>query len=139
MRASRTWGDRNGLRAVVGFRIDDRFAGFFVQTPRPGDLRERLAGDELAGDAIDHVIESVLVRLHDHFARLALDGDVGQHQLLNAVEVPFIAWDHLEVPCEFAGVGIHRKDRSGVQIFFIFALFAGVLAPGAGIPGAHIQ
>ena len=37
---------------VVGFLVDDRPSRFFVQTLGPGHFRERLAGNELAGDAV---------------------------------------------------------------------------------------
>ena len=46
--------------------------------------RKRRRRNELAGDAIDHVEEAVLVRLHDDLALAAVDRDVGQHQLLHA-------------------------------------------------------
>ena len=53
---------------VVCFRIDDRPAGFLVDTFRPGDRRERLSGDERARYAIEHIEEAVLVGLHDDFS-----------------------------------------------------------------------
>ena len=70
------------------FRVDDRPAGFRIDTLGPCDLRKRLSGNERSRDAIDHVIEAVLVCLHDGFARPAVDREVDEHELLNAVEVP---------------------------------------------------
>ena len=71
MRAAAAGRNRDGVCAVVRFGIDDGPAGLRIDALGPSDLRERLAGDELAGDAVDHVEEAVLVGLHDDFALLA--------------------------------------------------------------------
>ena len=120
------------------FRIDEGAAGLLVQSFGPGDLRERLAGDELAGDAVDHVVEPVLVGLHQHLALLAPDGHVGQQQLLDAVVIPGIAGHHLEIPFQLAGIGLHGENRSQVEILLALGL-AQLFGPGAAVAGADVE
>ncbi len=114
--AARTRRQHHGVAAVVRYVVYDRPARRFVQALRPGDLHQRLAGNELPRHAIQHVVEAVFVRLHDHLARPSFDGEVGQHQLLDAVVVPGIAGDHLEVPFQFARLGFHRQHGADIKL-----------------------
>ena len=66
--------------------------------------------------AVEDVEEAVLVRLHDDLARLPVDGEIGEHQLLHGVEVPLLAGCGLVVPHVCAGVGVERDDRGQEQV-----------------------
>src|SRR5690242_11004508 len=101
MAASGTRREVDGLRAVKRLWIHDGPAGFFVQSASPRHCREGLAGNEFSSKTVDYVIEAVLISLHDHFTRPALDRKIHQHQLLHAIEVPIIAGNHLEIPDQF--------------------------------------
>ena len=90
--------------------------------------------DELAGDPIEHVVEPVLVRLHDHFARAAVDREVGQHQVLHAVEVPDVARHDLVVPLQLAGVDIDREDRADVEIVLVASTMRSCCGHGSALP-----
>ena len=123
---------------VVGFGIDDRPSGFRIDTFRPGDLRKRLCGDERARDAVEHVVEAVLVGLHDDFARPAVDREIGEHQSLNAVEVPGIAGSVLVIPLQLTGIGFDREDRADIKV--VLALrFAQLFRPRAAVAGADVN
>ena len=61
-------------------------------------LTNLIGGEELAGRALEHIEEAVAVRMHGDLARrAAVDGEVGQHQLVHAVIVERIARRHLEM------------------------------------------
>src|SRR5262249_44577582 len=76
-------------------------------------------------------------RLHDDLARTAVNGEIREHQLLNAVEVPGIAGDHLVIPLQVAGIDIHCHNRANVQIVFALRL-AKLLRPRTSIAGTGV-
>ena len=99
----------HGVLAVEGFLVHDGAAGLEVDALGPVDLGKGLGGDQFSGDAIQHVVEAALGRLHDHLARPAFDGEVGQHQLRDGVVIPVIVGHHLVVPLQAAGGGVDAE------------------------------
>ena len=55
-----------------------------------------LGGNKLAGLAVEHVEEAVLVRLHDDLAALSVDREIGKGQLPDGVVVPLLSGVDLE-------------------------------------------
>src|SRR5215471_353250 len=107
----------HGLCSRVGACGLHRSSCFWIKSGSPcNSLNEWSAGNELAGCTIEHIEESVLVRLHDDFSRLAVDCDIGLHQWLRGVVVPVVAGRSLEIPGEFAGACVQREDGCGVEI-----------------------
>jgi hypothetical protein len=130
--------DQRSRRAVERLLVHDRAARLRVETAGPGHLRERRRRDELAGHAIDHVEERVLVGLHDHLAGAAADRQIRQHQVLHAVEVPGVARHHLEVPFQLARVHVHGEDGAHVEIVHPHRR-AQFLRPRFGVAGADVD
>jgi hypothetical protein len=111
---------------------------FQIDLLRPIHRHERLRGDQLAVGAIDHVEEAVLRRLHQHLARLAIDAQIREHDVLSRGEVPRLARRRLVVPHVLAGVGLERDDGAQEQI--VAAAGAAVLlVPRRAIAGADVQ
>src|SRR6185312_5990629 len=129
--------DLHALRVVISFRARDR-APAFVEPRRPCDLHEGRGRNELTRGAVEHVEESVLRRLHDHFTLAASDVQVQDHQLLHAVEVPVIVGDGLVVPLELPRLLIDRKNRARVEIVQILPT-AELLHPRLGVARSDID
>ena len=87
-----------------------------AELPRPGRVAEGLADEQLAGHAVEHVEEAVAVRHHHDLARLAGDGEVGEHRHVGRIPVVRVVRRELERPLQRAGVGVERDDRRGVEI-----------------------
>src|SRR5438552_13465057 len=94
----REYGDEFAVVIVMGISVDNRPAGLFIDTFCPIDLRKWFSRDERSGNAIEDVIEPVLVRLHDDFSRPAVDPHICKHKSLDAVVVPGIATRVLVIP-----------------------------------------
>ena len=119
-------------------RILDRPAGLQVDLLRPVHRHERLRRDQLAVGAIDHVEEAVLRRLHQHLARLAVDRQIREHDVLRRGEVPGLARRRLVVPDVLAGVRLERDDRAQEQV--VAAAGAAVLlVPRRAVAGADVE
>lgn len=118
------------------------------------DLRV-LAADQLAGLRVDRLHEVVGLAVRPHvvqLARLALhDPDearlgrmeqqllaaaLEQHRLVRRVEIPDVVRQFLGRPLQFAGVGIQRDHRVGVQVVAL-AFVAEVIR--RGIADAPVQ
>ena len=82
----------------------------------PGHRDVLVRREQLAGHAVEHVEEAVLRRLHQHLARLAVDRQVREHDVLRGGVVPVVAGRGLVVPDVVAGVGVQRDDRRQVQV-----------------------
>ena len=119
-----------------------RTAGLHVDMGRPVDARVVLLGDQqLAGHAVERVGEAVAVEVDQRLDRLALDVDVGEDVLVDAVIVPFVERGLLEHPLDGAGVGVTGEDRHRPLVVAAFALAVlGALrrVPGAGVAGAVV-
>ncbi len=76
--------------------------------------------------------------LHQHLARLAVDLEVGEHELLAGVEVPGVAGHQLVVPLHLAGVGEDREDRGEVEVVAA-AGATDVAVPGNAVAGAEVD
>ena len=112
-------------------------AAALVETAGPVHVDERVAANELAGRAIEHVEKAVAIRPeHELAARSAGGRQVDEHGNLHGVVVVIVVRRELEVPLELARVGVERDDAVGVQIV------AGTLRRvpvGAGIADAPIR
>ena len=123
---------------VAGAVDVDRPAGLHVDPFGPGHGHVALGRQKLAGLAVEHVEEAVLRRLHDHFARSAVDLEVGQDHLLRRREVPALAGRRLVVPDQRAVVGIEGNDRRQVEV--VAAARAAVQpVPGRAVAGADVD
>ena len=100
--------------AALGFF--DRSTAGCIDAAGPGDRGERVCRDQMTGLPIEHVKETVLVRLDQHLARLTGDGEIGQHELLIRVVVPFLTRCSLIVPGVGPGIRVDRDDRGQEQI-----------------------
>ena len=111
MRAAirREYRDAFVVVVVMRVRIHDRPSGFRIDTFGPIHLSKRLSRDECSSDAIQNVIETVLVRLHDDFSVSAINCDVREHETLHAVIIPRIAGCVLVVPLQLTRVGLDRE------------------------------
>jgi len=89
-----------GRPAAVG---EDR-AAVRVEALGPGLLDERLAEQELAGGAIEQVVEPVAVGPADRAALAGGQREVGEDRGLVGVPVVLVVWAELEVPGELAGL-----------------------------------
>ena len=85
----------------------------------------RLAEQELARDAIQHVHDPVAVRPEHHLARRAAPVDVGEHGHLRRVVVELVVRRELVIPLQLAGIGVERDDAVAVQV---------VAEPHAAVP-----
>src|SRR5271165_629939 len=80
MSATRRWGNKYGLPAIVSARRFLWAPSFRIDPRGPSDaIDERFCGDELAGLAIKHVEETILRGFHDDFARRPRDGEIREH------------------------------------------------------------
>src|SRR5262249_11256477 len=70
----------SALRRVPRFRIDDRSSRFRIDSFRPAYRRKGLGRYELARDAIKHIEEAILVRLHNDLAITSTNTKIGEHQ-----------------------------------------------------------
>ena len=119
-------------------RVLHRPAGFRVHVAGPGDRHVGFRGDELAVGAIEHVEETVLRRLHDHLAHLAVDLDVREDHVLSGGVVPGIAGCGLVVPDQRAVIRIDGQHGGDVQIVAA-ARRADVAVPGRAVTDADVE
>src|SRR5204863_5368253 len=94
-------------RPAAGCR--DR-AAMRVEPLGPGLLDERLADEEIAGRAIEDVVEPVAVGPADRLARRATDAEIGEDRRLVGVPVVLVVRRELEVPDPLAGAARQRDD-----------------------------
>ncbi len=138
VRARRRGRHQYGFEVVASGRVDHRPAGAQIDVARPVVRRELRGREQLARDAVEHVEESVLRRLHDDLARAAIDLQVRENHRLRRGVVPLVAGRFLVMPDVFAGVGIHRDDRCEEQI--VAAAGAAIrLHPRAAVADAEIN
>src|SRR3990172_12197034 len=108
-----------------------------VETARPVDrLRERPGGDELPVGPIDDVHVAALVRMDEELPHASMEDGVDENALVGAVVVPEVMGDLLEVPDDFAGVGIDRHDAIGVEVLTHSSRSVEV---GGGVPDAPVE
>ena len=74
----------------VGLAFGSPHRPAVVEPEVPVLLHERLAEQELAGHAIEHVDEPVAIRPQHHLARPPLPVDVGEHRHLHRVPVELV-------------------------------------------------
>ena len=102
-------------RHAVGLRCLDRPAAL-VQPARPVHLDERLAEQEPAGRALEHVEVAVAVGPQHGLHVGAVPVQIGEHRHLHRIVVVGVVRRELEMPSEPAGVGVERDDRVGVEV-----------------------
>src|SRR5260221_5299922 len=96
-------------------RLCDRTA-FCVDARSPGLVDERSSGEMFAVRAIEQEIKTVAAGLREKFARFAFELGVEKNGRLHGVPIVNVVRRRLEMPDEFAGVGIERDDGAGVKI-----------------------
>src|SRR5882724_3402312 len=116
-------------------RLCDRTA-FCVNAGCPGLVNERSSGEMLAVGAIEQEIKSVAAGLREEFARLAFEFGVEKNGRLHGIPIVNVVRRRLEMPDEFAGVGIERDDGAGVKIV---AGAAFTCEDGIGISSAPVE
>ena len=93
-----------------------RHAGFQVDAARPVLICEWLRAQHFARGPVDGVGESVAVEMDQHLARLAVDGQVDQDVLVDAVVVPLVVRRELVGPLGHAGGRVAREHRAGPEV-----------------------
>ncbi|MCW0424195.1 hypothetical protein NB713_002138 [Xanthomonas sacchari] len=125
----------------------DRAPGLHVDALGPVGRHELVGAQQGAVAAVQHIGEAVAVELHDRRHLLAVDGQVDQDRLVDAVVVPLVERGLLVAPHRLAGVDLAREQRhrplvvvlAGVA-FLLRGLAAAVRrAPQAGIAGAVVD
>ena len=79
-------------------------------------LHERLRQQHLSVGAIEHIEETVAIRLQQQLSRLTLKHRVDQNRRLLRIPIPQIMRSELIVPSELPGFGVEREDRVRVQV-----------------------
>src|ERR1700722_13069290 len=77
---------------------------------------ERFCAQKLSGSAIENVEKPVAVGLHQEVSRYPALVDVNQHRSFIRVEGVQVVRRELEIPFQFAGVGIQSQDASGIKV-----------------------
>ena len=79
-------------------------------------MKELFRQEKLSVGAVEHVEESVAVRMEQQLALAALPWSVDHDRGFGGVPVPEIVGSELVVPLELSGLAIEREDRVGVQV-----------------------
>ena len=107
-----------------------------VDVSRPVDGRVvLLRHQQLAGHPVEGVTEAVAVEVHEHLAHLAVDLDVGEDVLVDAVVVPLVVGRHLVGPARHSGIRIPSEE--GHRPLVVSGAHHRV--PGAGVAGAVVD
>ena len=101
---------------LAGFPWHPHRPALFIESTHPVHFGERLPHQELPGVTIQRVHQSIAIGpQHDlHVGAVPIHVDQDRH--LHRVVVVGVIGGELEVPAQFAGVGIERDDRVGVEI-----------------------
>ena len=99
-----------GAFAVVGGIRQHRPTRLQIHVGSPGDPRELVGGQELTGRSVENIKETVLRRLHQHRARLAVPLDIRQNHVLGGRIVPTVAGGGLIVPGETTRIRVDGQD-----------------------------
>ena len=75
-----------------------------------------MRGQKLAGHTIQHVVKSILGRLHEDFAVPAVQIEIGEHQFLGAVVIPSVFGHRLVVPGQRTRIDTDRDDGGRVEL-----------------------
>ena len=78
---------------------------------RPVGFRKLARGQQFAGQTIQGIVKTVLRRNQHRFALLAIDPEIGQHDIHRCVVVPAIFRDRLVVPYVLASLSIDSNNR----------------------------
>ena len=113
MRFGPPWPDWHARTLVW---VLDREARFEVPFFGPGGRNIFLRRQNLARLAIDDEEEAVSVGLHHRGHGLAVDLEVGEQQLVDAVIVPGVGRGALHPPFDLSGVRVERQRRGGVEV-----------------------
>src|SRR5690242_13169866 len=87
-----------------------------VKTVRPGHFRKRFSKFEMTGCCIQHVEESVSIRLDEKMLPLAVNRFVYHHRNLSRIPVENIMRGKLEIPSKRATVRIQRYNTISVKV-----------------------
>ena len=95
-----------------------------------------MAKRKFAVGAIEHIEETVAIGVEEKFARFAVEIGVEEDGDFGGVPIVEIEGSELEIPLEFAGVGIEGDDGIGIKIF---AFAFGAVVGGSGIAGGPVE
>src|SRR5262245_22120725 len=98
------------------FWIHNRPACFLVDAFCPYNLSIWLSRNERPDDAIQNVIKTVLIRLHNDLTLAAIDHQIREYESLDAVVIPRIAWHRLVIPLQLACVRLNNQNRADKQV-----------------------
>ena len=107
-----------------------------VETRCPGLLHERAAQQKLAGASVQHIEKAVAIAPKHRLARLPFPVQIGEHGNLHRVVIEAVMRRELKMPFQFAGVGVERHHRIGIEVVAV-AQFR--IPIGAGISNAPIR
>lgn len=138
VRPNETGQQQDRLLAITGFWRFNGTSGDLVDPSGPDRFGEWLGGQELAGSAVEYVEETVLWRLHEHFACCSSDRKVCQNDGLGGGEVPTVAGRDLVVPDVGSGVGAKSDDRGEIQVVAA-AGTAEIAVPGRAVSRADVE
>ena len=101
-------------------------------------LHERLRQQHLSVRAIEHIEETVAIRLQQQLSRLTLEHRVDEYRGLLRIPVPQVMRSELIVPSEFPRFGVEREDRVRVQVVALPLAAVGIGIRIAGRPEKRI-
>src|SRR5438105_9897961 len=124
-----------------------RAAGLHVDLLGPVGGHVLGGAQQRAVGTVEHIGEAVAIEVHQDLARLAVDGRIFEHVLVDAVVVPLVERRHLVRPHHFAGVDLAREDGHGPLVvpFAVVALLVGLdtaavgRAPQSGVAARRIH
>ena len=106
---------QNPLR-FIAFReiarvIFHRTTGFHINMAGPVHRHIRIGAQQFTRLAVQHIEETVFRRLHDDFAHLPVNFQIGQHHVLHSRVVPCVTRRCLVVPFLATGIRVERDNR----------------------------
>ena len=104
------------LFGIIGAIGKLRATRFLINARCPGNFYIRFGGEQFAGLAVKDIEKAILWSLHDDFARLPVDVQVGKNQVLRRCVIPPVARCRLIVPDIFARVWIESNDGGEEKI-----------------------
>ena len=105
-----------------------------VRRPVHGRI-EFLRDEQLAVLAIQRVAETVAIEMHERLAHPAVDLEIDEHVLVDAVVVPLVVRRHLIHPLRHACVRVAREQGHAPAV--VAGAHDGI--PGAGIAAAVVD
>src|SRR5277367_5198394 len=116
MAAEDAWVTHNrGVLPARPFGLDGPALRVETGGPRHA-LHVFLARDELPGDAVQHIEETVFRRMQEDLAIFAANAQVRQDDILSSGEIPGFPRCFLKIPDHLAGFRLDGDDRTQEQV-----------------------